>query len=61
MICHSCSSADLRSAGRQVSDKCKEEVAKFKIERSKHINRDIALGNILLQLHRHRAANFTAP
>jgi hypothetical protein len=30
--------------GRGVSDKCQAEVAAYKIERSKHINRDVALG-----------------
>lgn len=31
-------------AGRAVSDKCQQEVAAYKIERSKHINKDVALG-----------------
>lgn len=37
-ILHSC------CTGRGVSDKCQAEVAAYKIERSKHINRDVALG-----------------
>lgn len=30
-------------AGRRVSEKCQQDVAKYKIERSQHINRDVAL------------------
>jgi hypothetical protein len=32
------------AAGRSVSDKCQQDVAIYKLERSKHINRDVALG-----------------
>jgi hypothetical protein len=34
-------------AGRTVRPKCEQEVAAYKLERSKHINRDPALGKRL--------------
>lgn len=37
-------STDTVPTGRAVSDKCVEDVSQYKIDRSRHINRDIALG-----------------
>jgi hypothetical protein len=31
-------------AGRKLSDQCREELAKFKIDRAQHINQDVILG-----------------
>ncbi len=31
-------------AGRKVSDKCADDIAKYKIDRSTNINKDLALG-----------------
>lgn len=42
-----CVCVSLWCAGRRVSEKCQQDVAKYKIERSKHINRDVALGESL--------------
>lgn len=35
--------------GRTVSDKCQEDVAQYRIARSQHINRDVALGESISQ------------
>lgn len=43
-LAHGMYSSDPASSGRVVGDKCVEDVNKFKIDRSKHINRDLALG-----------------
>jgi len=38
-------------AGRAVSDKCQDDVVQYRIERSRHINKDVALGGSLEGSH----------
>jgi hypothetical protein len=47
-------------AGRTVSDKCQAHVADYKVERSKHINRDVALGETRLYPAKGRGAAIAA-
>lgn len=44
-------------AGRAVSDKCQEDVVQYRIERSRHINKDVALGRSLEGSHNRPRVN----